>query len=72
MAVDLNTAEIEHLEALGLGRVAGNRILAARDKDGLFAHLDDIIDRAKLAPKAGRQLKAMSAAAHKAGPFRRE
>lgn len=72
MTVDLNTAEIEHLEALGLGRPAAQRLLAAREQDGLFAHFDDVIHRAKLPARAGRQLKAMSAAVHKAGPFNRE
>lgn len=72
LAVDLNTAEFEHLAALGLNRGAANRLLESRDRIGLYAHLDDVIDRAKLPVTLGKQLKAMSAAAHKAGPFKRE
>jgi hypothetical protein len=72
LSADLNTAETEHFEALGFDRATSTRILVARDKDGLFAHLDDVIHRARLSPQAGRMLKAMSAAAYKAGPFKRD
>ena len=72
LAVDLNTAEIEHLTALGLNRAASRRLLASRDKYGLFAHLDDAIRRGRLNAATARKIKAMSAAAYKAGTFSRD
>jgi hypothetical protein len=72
LAVDLNTAERPHLQALGLDGKTADRALASRRKDGDFASLADFTARVGLAPAAARRLAQQQAALARLGPNRRD
>jgi DNA uptake protein ComE-like DNA-binding protein len=73
LAIDLNTAEREHLLALpGIDAAAAGRALASRSRDGNFGSVADFAARARLDQAYAAQLEAMAGALRSAGPYRRE
>jgi DNA uptake protein ComE-like DNA-binding protein len=73
LAIDLNTAEREHLLALpGIDAAAAERALASRASEGNFTSVADFAARAGLGPAPAAELEAMAGALRRAGPFRRE
>lgn len=73
LAIDLNTAEREHLMTLpGVDAARAERALASRAKDGYFTNVTDFVRRAGLTAAAGATLEAMRLAMVKAGPYSRQ
>lgn len=70
LAIDLNTAEREHL--MTLPGVDADRALASRAKDGYFTSVSDFARRTGLKAAASAQLEAMHQAMLKAGSYSRQ
>lgn len=70
LAIDLNTAEKEHL--MTLPGVDAARALASRAQDGYFTGVADFARRLRLDARTASKLEAMHQAMRKAGPYPRQ
>lgn len=58
--LNLNSADRHHLELLpGIGPVRAERIIAYRDKNGLFKEIDDLTEVYGIGPKTIRQIRKL-------------
>jgi len=73
LAINLNTAEREHLMALpGIDAARADRLLASRQQSGSFASIDDFLQRAALSAGDAQAIRGMEGAMRAAGPYPRD